>query len=170
MRAYNFLKQTWIVNIFKYRGIIYCNVLHGPTNGTCPNSPSFVSEPELNELSFNLCVFFSHRKQFSTSSTVHSTETMFLPRLQWDPRPASYNVQTTVLPMDMYVHISAYIVYFCSILSACHLMFIVVCRLQSCSFICLYTVTFVFTLKHWEKQTKENLYRQVLYFELSILK
>lgn len=70
---------------------------------------------------------------------------MFLPRLQRDPRPASYNVQTTVLPMDMYVHISAY---FCSILSAYRLMFIVGCAL-SCNHValfCHYCVTFVFTV------------------------
>lgn len=97
-------------------------------------------------------MFFPHRKQFPSSSTVHSTETMFLPRLQRDPRPASYNVQTTVLSMDMYVHISAYIIYFCSILSAYHLMW---SRLQSCGYICHYSVTFVFTVN-----TERNRHRK----------
>ncbi len=90
-----------------------------------------------------------HRKQFPSSSTVYSTETMLLPRLQRDPRPVAYNVQTTVLPMDMYVHISAFTIDYCSILSAYRLMFIVVCalsRLQSCGSICHHTVTFVFTV------------------------
>lgn len=97
---------------------------------------------------------FPHRKQFPSSSTVHSTETMFLPRLQRDPRPSAYNVQTTVLPMDMYVHISAYIIYFCSILSAYHLMW---SRLQSCGYICHYTVTFVFTVN-----TERNRHRKLV--------
>lgn len=43
------------------------------------------------------------RKQLPTPASIHPTQAVFLPRLQWDPRPASHHVQEALLSMDLWV-------------------------------------------------------------------
>lgn len=46
-----------------------------------------------------------HRKQLPSPASVHPTQAVFLPRLQWDPRPAAHHVQEALLPMDLWVEL-----------------------------------------------------------------
>lgn len=43
------------------------------------------------------------RKQLPTPASIHPTQAVFLPGLQWDPRPASHHVQEALLSMDLWV-------------------------------------------------------------------
>lgn len=45
------------------------------------------------------------RKQLPSPASIHPPQAMFLPRLQWDPRPASHHVQEALLPLDLWVYL-----------------------------------------------------------------
>lgn len=56
------------------------------------------------QLRFELCISCYPRKQLPSPAKIHPTQAMFLPRLQWDPGPASHHVQEALLPVDLWVN------------------------------------------------------------------
>lgn len=55
-----------------------------------------------------LTLLLSPRKQLPSPASIHPSQAMFLPGLQWDPRPASHHVQEALLPLDLWVWTSVF--------------------------------------------------------------
>lgn len=47
------------------------------------------------------------RKQLPSPASIHPPQAMLLPRLQWDPGPASHHVQEALLPLDLWVYLQS---------------------------------------------------------------